>query len=518
MLVLKQIGYLFQKINVFILVLYLTVVWGSYLFLFVTDNTTFFILFFILGEIGIYLIAKMLLKRCKTIKASDNYTTPNLQQRIIAYIIFFLITFATMMIWYIGYYPGAFSPDSVSQYEQAITGDYNDWHPVWHTICFFTFPLKITGGWTGAIILFQMLYFSLAMAYMCMVIYKHYGKHAAITASAFVLLNPYTGSILLFPWKDVAFAISTLIATVMITEIYLSGEKWLTEWKCALLGIVLANATLFRHNAVLYSAFMLLALFFHVSKKNWIILVTTLVVFLIAVKGPVYYSLHVDAPDNRISEIMGLPLTVIGNVAKESPGAMDEEIKEFAYSIASPEEWQEKYICGNFNSIKWKGANLTVVNESSIWKIIKITLKCFVSAPKASLRAFFSLTDLVYGIENGLEMDASPGIVQNNYEIEFKGNHNITEFLQKYKSLMTQSLFKYCWNVGFTILVILILILAKNDLSKYQDWKRIFLYLPIFTYDFGTMLLLTGSDNRFFFVNYLVCPLLICVAFKRESL
>ena len=29
------------------------------------------------------------------------------------------------------------------QLEQAITGKYNDWHPVWHTIIFFTIPIKI---------------------------------------------------------------------------------------------------------------------------------------------------------------------------------------------------------------------------------------------------------------------------------------------------------------------------------------------------------------------------------------
>ena len=77
--------------------------------------------------------------------------------------------------------------------------------------------------------------------------------------------------------------------------------------------------------------------------------------FLITVKGPVYRILNVEEPDSRISESVGLPLTVIGNVMKENPVAMDEEMLDFAYSIAPYELWQKQYVCGNFNAIKFAG-------------------------------------------------------------------------------------------------------------------------------------------------------------------
>ena len=39
-----------------------------------------------------------------------------------------------------------------------------------------------------------------------------------------------------------------------------------------------------------------------------------------------------------------------------------------------------------------------------------------------------------------------------------------------------------------------------------------FMAVPLLAYDYGTMLLLTGPDSRFFFITFLVTPLLIVYA------
>ncbi len=42
--------------------------------------------------------------------------------------------------------------------------------------------------------------------------------------------------------------------------------------------------------------------------------------------------------------------------------------------------------------------------------------------------------------------------------------------------------------------------------------------IPILTYDFGTMLLLTGDDSRFFFITFLLVPLTVFLAlYDREE-
>ena len=503
-------------LNVILLSLYLMMVWTTYIYIFVTDMKSYLLPLLLFMGIVVYAVSSIVLSYVKKMQF-PTMEEMTFKRKAMVFGLTTFISFGIMMIWYIAYYPGAFSPDSITQYGQAVAGSYNDWHPVWHTLVFFTLPLKLTGQ-VSAIVLFQMIYFSLAMGYMGMVLSKRAGVGCTIVVEAYILLTPFTASIILYPWKDVGFAIAALLAMCMMTEIFFTEGEWAGKWwRCILLGLALANATLFRHNAILFTAFALIALIFHMNKKRWMIVAVTMVAFVVAIRGPVYHFLQVEDPGSRTSECMGVPLTVIGNVAKETPEAFDEEMAEFAFSIASPEDWQNYYQCGNFNSIKWDAAELTVVDDTSPWKILQITAKCFARSHKSSLRALFALTDMVYGLEVGLEGDFVLEITENHYGISYAGNEELAAFLQTYKALMSQTIFKYFRNIGFTMVLMLIAMLGRSNLRKWADWKKIFLCLPIFAYNFGTMLLLTGPDSRFFYVSFLVCPLVICVSMKQRE-
>ena len=138
-------------------------------------------------------------------------------------------------------------------------------------------------------------------------------------------------------------------------------------------------------------------------------------------------------------------------------------------------------------------------------------------APKASIRAFIALTDMVYGIENSLEGDVDPEMYSIPYGVPYTGNEKIAGFLKAYKAMVNNSFLRYFRGIGFTMVVMLVCMLAKCDLKKWKDWKKLFFCLPVFAYNFGTMLLLTGPDSRFFYVSYVVCPLVVCLAMRERS-
>jgi len=507
-------------LNVILITLYLLIVWLAYIFIYITDQITYICLLMMFSSIIIYLIVKYIMNilKWRTIMKSVHEVRTAKRKRL-AFIISSFVCFACMMIWYIGYYPGSFSADSIWQYEQAVTGIYNDWHPVWHTLLFFTFPLSLTGK-PGAIVLFQIIYFSLIIGYMGKVIYEYTNTKILILSLIYILLNPYTGYVLLYPWKDVAFSISGLLSMSMAIEIYFTNGRWVNNsWKCIVLGITLANTTLFRHNGILFSLFLIIALFFHLQRQ-WFKICLSFIVIILLIKGPIYHIFNVTQPDNRVTESVGLPLTIIGNVVKETPNAMDEELSEFAYSIAQQKVWEKSYICGNYNSIKWNGAKGEIIEEKGILPILKLTFKCFIYSPKASFRALFSLTDMVYGLEdNGLEGDITSHISENTYDIVYSGNKVIAEFLQCYQLLMTKTFLKYFRSVGFSMLLMLFAMMSGSNLESWEDRKKTLLCMPIFIYNFGTMCLLTGPDSRFFYISFLVCPLVIIVAIvKRENI
>ena len=405
-----------------------------------------------------------------------------------------------------GYYTdpaGIYSPDSLEQLEQAVSGKYSDWHPVWHTLLFFKLPLLLTGN-VPFIIVYQSVFFALSVAFMTETAYEIAGWRSAVLCFSFVILNPYTGFLLLHPWKDVAFAAASLPAVCLAVRFWCAGpDRPVSRWVLILTGLLLANATLFRHNGILLTLVLLLALLFILGWKRWYLVAAVFVLFLLLVKGPVYHTMDVEKPGNRVVEVTGLPMTVIGNVVTKKPAVMDEELRDFAYSILPPEEWNRIYLTGNFNTAKWNCSHLSVIEDAGAPTILRLMFKCFRLAPREAVQGLLALTEIVYAPE-GIVKDDLPLMGHFEDTAESFG----ISFVGVCERFYIDSLFNYCRYIGVTILLVLLPMLAKCDLWSKRDWQRILIALSLFCYDFGTMLLLTGPDYRFFYVSLLCSPIL----------
>lgn len=422
------------------------------------------------------------------------------------------ITLVVLLFCYIGFYPGTFSPDSIWQYEQVLKGSYNDWHPVWHTLLVFTLPLKLT-GWSGSIVLFQIIYFSLLIGYMAVLIYVYSGRVYASLSVAFILLNPFTLEIVMYPTKDVAFAISATLCMLYAMNIYFTNGKWSNKlYRIVLFAFMLVSATLFRHNGILFTSFLLLALYFYMQRKRWRLLFIMTIVALIVIKIPLYIFSN---PSQRILETMGLPLSVIINVAKESPECLNDETSDFVADLMNNQsDWKAHHDISGLNSVKWDEHGRLYINNTAIEKvgysgILRMMCHCFFVAPKESLKAVGGLTIPVYGLEvNGRAfIDVAP----NEFGLKYGGVKTFSKIEDCYCHIVYSSPLCIFFTIGFTILVMLAFILFKSNFRSFEDWKRIFLCIPIFTYNFGTMLLLSGHDVRFFYVSFLVCPLVVLI-------
>lgn len=280
-------------------------------------------------------------------------------------VLFFVICLAVLLIWYAGYYPGFFFSDIKDQLDQAVSGHYNDWHPVLQTILTFTLPLKITGGWVGSIILFQMVLFSATVSYMASVILRYGNWKFALGSVLFIVLNPITGKMCLYPLKDVTFAIWAVLLLAFAAQTYFSKGAWLnspTHRICLICAS--AIATIVRHNGILFTLPLLLGVLFYTDKKRKFQILISVILLIVCVKGPVYAALHVEEPGQRQVEMLGMPLTIIGNVVVEHPEVLDEETQNLVYSIASQDNWEQYYVMGRFNTIKWaEGTNLDAIEE-----------------------------------------------------------------------------------------------------------------------------------------------------------
>lgn len=426
------------------------------------------------------------------------------------------ITFVVLLLWFSGRYPGSFSPDSISQYKQAINGNYNDWHPVWHTFLFFTLPLKLT-NWAASIVLFQIIYFSLVMGYFAFTIYLYAGMYYTCISMILILFSPFTLGIVMYPLKDTAFAMAAGLCMLYTTHIYFTKGEWCKRiWKIILFAFMLTNATLFRHNGVLFTFFLMSTLFFFMPKRKWFLLVVTTLLFLTLVRFPLYSALDVTKPGSRVMEISGLPLSIITYVAKVAPEKLDEKTLEFVKDVMKPQpDWKDFHSLSGFNSVKFRGVNSKPIEQAGFSGVFRMMFHCFEIAPELSLKAVVRLTVAVYGLE--IASGAYNFIAENDLGLTPKGFKIIKLFEKGYTLLIHRTPLQYLFlHIGMTILVMIAFVLFKTDFKSFEDWKRILFCIPIFTYDFGTMLLLTGHDNRFFYVNWLIYPLIILI-FGRKT-
>ena len=441
----------------------------------------------------------------------------SLRQRLCVAGGFAVFTLLVLLVPYAADCPGGFDGDPMQQIEQAFTGVYSDWHPVWHTLLFFTLPVKLTGT-ADAVVLLQILYFSVTAGYTGLVAFRYGGFRFAAVAAAFVILNPFTLGIVMIPWKDVAFAMTAALCTAFTARIYFSGGSWCGKRRnIFLLSFMLVSATLFRHNGILFTFPLLVVLAFQVPKRRYVLLCTLCALLFCIIRGPLYSCLHVSKPGDRTLETMGLPLSVIFHAATQCPERLDEETLDFVDEVVFHKpELRAFFNLNGFNSVKYHVVNTAVIEEAGPGRVLAMMAGCFARAPGQSILAVFGLTRCVYAFEYGISTGPVT-IPPNQYGLVCRGNRRLGKIVNEYAGLMYKSFFRYFISVGASIVLMLAFILFRGDFCSRSGWKRIVLCLPIFTYDFGTMLLLTGHDVRFFFVSFLVCPLVILLMTGSRS-
>lgn len=434
-------------------------------------------------------------------------------------VVYFVVPLAAFLCVYFICYPGAFSNDTISQYTQAINNSYNEWHPVLHTLLAIKLPLFITGGWVGSIVLFQIIAFSLAIGYALCAVSKYTGNKIAFAVMLFFVLNPETLNISMFPWKDVSLAICILILTTFTLHIWFSKGEWVKKpFNLVALIIVLGVATLLRHNAIIFTVFYIFAIMFLINFKRTVIIVISVAVIFAGVKYPLYSYLKVEDPGQRQVEMLGVPLSVIGTVIKENPEKLDKKTEKFAYELSPKEAWQAGF-WGDYNIIKQDDrTNNEVIEQYGSAYILKAALRCMKACPKKTLKTVIKITGTSFFAIYPYHYYILDYSAPNAYGLGFDEDSAAFKVMSNY-SLVLTNLMPYLFiYAGVMHLLLILAILLKCRFKRLKDWRKLFLILPVFAYNFSTALLLSRADDctRFFYYTFLITPLLMIAILKED--
>lgn len=517
----KKIWDYIEGINGLLLIIYTSLALISYVVIKSTTGLQYIIRDSLFAVVVSVIICPLLIRfvRNKSLDGfNKNYRFKLLSNYRLLGLLAFIISLTIFFLYFVAYFPGGFSGDQLNQYMQTITDDYNDWHNVLHTLMFFKLPLLIFNGWIGSLLIFQNILFSGVIAYMVYAISKHANGLYAVLAFIFIIFNPLTRNMASYVFKDTAFAMGALLLMTYVFNIVFSNGKWCCNVRNVVFLIAaLVITTFMRHNAILFTFPVLIVILFLTTKKRFF---TVLVSFILActfIKFPLYSVLDVQQPGSRRIESLGLPLSVIGAVAKYNPDALDTETEQFVYKLATKEEWQKYYSYTGFNSIKFsEHANVDemskVIDQEGVLKILSHTMKCFINSPVVSAKAVFSLTDPLYSLQNLSPPYLVPQTVSNDLNIQYGGNAKIKNYLVKIDNL-TNFLFPHLFTLSIMNYLIILLVCSKCRLATKYGLKRAAIALPTLSYNFGTMLLLTGSWDccRFFYYTFIIIPILIIV-------
>jgi hypothetical protein len=411
-------------------------------------------------------------------------------------------------------FPGGRSPDTDSQWAQVHNFTFGDWHPVIHTLLIWLIT-RIIDHYAFVVFL-QITVFSLGIGYLIATLESWgFGKGHLLVIGLFIVLNPYTMNIMMYPWKDLALTILITYVIIMGINIYYSNGSWFLKYgNVILFALTTGLASIVRHNGFFFTAPLCILIVLLYARRNikalFSVTLTVLVIFII--KVPLYNVLNVSRPNNVYIESVGVPMTILGDTMVKKPQLLPPEAKEFLNLIATDEEWHMKYAPGSYNSIKFVSAASSIVATVAPKTLLKWVLQTCINARYEAFHAFCDVTDIVWDIFKGASLIGRTGYYHTNTVIR-----TLHRCFAAYTSLcrslpVISSLFA---NVGLLMLLLLlvgIFSLDKNGISILP------LVVPSVCYNLGTMMLLCGDDVRFFHFNMVITlPLLFVLVSKQEQ-
>ena len=163
---------------------------------------------------GLRLLFFYLGKRALRIGSLKNPRTQDQKLPLQMKVLLPVILLCCWLPWFLYNFPGVMTPDSISQYSQAmgLTG-YSDHHPFAHTLLiklFLSLGMALFNNVYAAIAcytIFQMVLMALLLCYCLCILYRYgAGRKLCLLFLIFYACVPYNGSFAVTMWKDVLFS------------------------------------------------------------------------------------------------------------------------------------------------------------------------------------------------------------------------------------------------------------------------------------------------------------------------
>ncbi len=310
---------------------------------------------------------------------------------------FYFVPFACGLTYWLAFFPGIMSFDSVYQWEQLSTLQINNWHPAIHTILLWL----LTRIWNSPAIisLFQVIIASLVIGYGLNSI-RNASKlpgYLFIVIAILISANPMVGIMDVTLWKDVLYSFLVLLVSIFLFNLIVSDGEWILKPKnFILMGFSLAGIWLIRFNGypVVLGCMVITVIIYKKNFKYFAFasLITLAIIFMI--NGPVYTLFKVDKTQKMTYGIAFIHPVVPYVNSKTDFLSLSEIEKEYLnqiYPINRP--WP--YSCYDATVFYYNNTNLSPVIKAPLM-MVKIFTHLVIHDPKIALNHFICLSSFVW--------------------------------------------------------------------------------------------------------------------------
>ncbi len=439
-------------------------------------------------------------------------------------LIVFVIIEAVVMLVFLSEFPGTTNTDFESQWKQLQSLSIDDWHPAIHTLTMLLITTVVDSY--AAVIFVQFVLFGVGVSYLLTTL-EVWGisKKILYTVLTLTVINQNNHIILTIALKDTALSLTLLFLATHMINIYLSDGEWLKR-KSNIFGfsLLIAYATLVRHNALLFtfSALVVLLLLYKKQRKQIVACIVIIIALIGFVRGPLYSTFNVVVVEHQTSsEIIGLPMTILGDIMVTNSNALSTEAKGFLNLATSDQGWIDLYTKGSFNSIKFSPDVLQIWLYTDALDITRMALQSGLNATTIATNAAIELTDMVWKTTDVPEGRFTFDTFSKSHDI-VTSHAKLPEAVVSSAKSLYDALFAFIPNfvqeaISFIGIHFLLIMVFGFFACKQKGMKALLFVLPVILYNIGTMAVLCGNDYRFFHFNLLLSAPFVVVFLAKQK-
>ena len=431
----------------------------------------------------------------------------------------FIIIFGVYLIYYLIYYPGILTGDSIDEINMILGNvPLNDHHTVFHII-FLTIPFKITSLCTnninvcvGIITLVQIFIMSLILSFSINYLYKkNTPKFILIGLILYYALLPINGFYSITMWKDIIFSLLIVLLTIECQK--LIGKKNNITIKNSYTFIIISILTILSRNNAIYMYVILCLLTLIIFRKK---LLTILLMFVIifgtyfTIKGPIYNYFNIEKSSS--SEYIAIPLQQIGRMAYKNIKLTKSEEKEIN-KVIPISRLKEVYNPEIVDPIKFDDLYNKEVFENNKGKYFALWLNLCIKHPVVAVESYLTST-LGYwypGVEYWVTIDS----IDSN-DLGIRNVSIVPENIRNKFSKITSTQVPL---IGFTKcigLCIWTIFLLGYIAIKRKRKEVLYSFIPVIGI-WLTLLLATPviAEFRYIYCAYLCIPLFVGLIYSK---